>query len=622
MTVNKEFKAESKRLLDLMINSIYTNKEIFLRELLSNASDASDKLYFKSLQDASIDLVRDDLEIKIKVDKDKRQLIIEDHGIGMSQEDLESYLGTIANSDSHAFKEALEEDEVSPVDIIGQFGVGFYSAFMVSDKIEVLSKAYGEEKAYRFTSEGLEGYSINEDSREEYGTSIICTIKESTEDEDFDHFLEASTLKNLVGTYSDYIPYPIRMKGEEVEDEDETLNSMVPLWKRSKADVTEDQLNDFYKDKYYDVDNPMKTIQMKLEGVPSFDALLYIPSKAPSNFYSSVYEPGLELYSRGVFIMEHNKELIPEHFRFVKGVVDSPDLSLNISREILQHDRQVKVIANRIEKKIQSELEKTLKNERETYEKFWKNFGLSIKFGVYAEFGAHKDKLQDLILFHSSEADTFTSLAEYVSRMKEDQKEIYYVSGESIAKCKISPQAEFVRSKGYEVLYLTEEVDEFVLQIMMEYDEKTFKSVNQGDLDLVDEETKEKIKEQGVELKDLLDAIKSSLGSQVDEVRLSSRLVNHPVCLVSDDGLSFEMEKVLNANPENPQDIKAQRILEINPEHELLKALETIYHKDASLIDDYADILYDQACLIEGLPLEDPVKFSQKIAKLMIESIK
>ena len=620
MTVNKEFKAESKRLLDLMINSIYTNKEIFLRELLSNASDASDKLYFKSLQDGSMNISRDDLNIKITVDKDKRHLIIEDHGIGMNQEDLENYLGTIANSDSHAFKEALEEDEVSPVDIIGQFGVGFYSAFMVSSKIEVLSKAYGEDKAYRFTSEGLDGYSLKEDSRDDFGTTIICTIKENTEDENFDKYLENFTIEHLVSTYSDYIPYPILMNNEEGKEE--TLNSMIPLWKRSKNDVTEEQLNDFYKEKYYDVEDPLDTIQMKLEGVPSFDALLYIPKKVPNNFYSSVYEPGLELYSRGVFIMEHNKELIPEHFRFVKGIVDSPDLSLNISREILQHDRQLKVISSRIEKRIQRELEKLLKNERETYEEFWKNFGLTIKFGAYADFGAHKEKLQDLILFHSSEADTYTSLAEYVSRMKEDQKEIYYVSGESIAKCSISPQAEFVRSKGYEVLYLTEEVDEFVLQIMMNYEEKTFKSVNQGDLDLVDEETKEKIKEKGVEVKDLLQALKDSLGSQVDGVRLSSRLVNHPVCLVSEDGLSFEMEKVLNANPENMQDIKAQRILEINPEHPLLKALESIYSKDPSRLDDYADILYDQACLIEGLPLEDPVKFSQKIANLMIESTK
>ena len=620
MTVNKEFKAESKRLLDLMINSIYTNKEIFLRELLSNASDASDKLYFKSLQDGSMNISRDDLNIKITVDKDKRHLIIEDHGIGMNQEDLENYLGTIANSDSHAFKEALDEDEVSPVDIIGQFGVGFYSAFMVSSKIEVLSKAYGEDNAYRFTSEGLDGYSLKEDSRDDFGTTIICTIKENTEDENFDKYLESFTIEHLVSTYSDYIPYPILMNNEEGQEE--TLNSMVPLWKRSKNDVTEEQLNDFYKEKYYDIEDPLETIQMKLEGVPSFDALLYIPKKVPSNFYSSVYEPGLELYSRGVFIMEHNKELIPEHFRFVKGIVDSPDLSLNISREILQHDRQLKVISSRIEKRIQRELEKLLKNERETYEEFWKNFGLTIKFGAYADFGAHKEKLQDLILFHSSEADTYTSLAEYVSRMKEDQKEIYYVSGESIAKCSISPQAEFVRSKGYEVLYLTEEVDEFVLQIMMNYEEKTFKSVNQGDLDLVDEETKEKIKEKGVEVKDLLQALKDSLGSQVDGVRLSSRLVNHPVCLVSEDGLSFEMEKVLNANPENMQDIKAQRILEINPEHPLLKALESIYSKDPSRLDDYADILYDQACLIEGLPLEDPVKFSQKIANLMIESTK
>ncbi len=620
MARKKQFKAESKRLLDLMINSIYTNKEIFLRELLSNASDASDKLYFKSLQDTSIELDRDNLKIKLEIDKENRKLIIEDHGIGMNKEELEQYLGTIAKSDSHAFKEALNEDDVNPVDIIGQFGVGFYSAFMVSSEVEVISKGYGEEEAYKFISEGLEGYKIEEATRDSHGTTIICTIKESTDDEDYDQFLESYMIRNLVKTYSDYIPYPIVMDDEEGNEE--TLNSMIPLWKRSKSDVTEEQLNDFYKEKFHDFEDPFKTIQMKVEGVPSFDALLYIPNKVPHNFYSTVYQPGLQLYSRGVFIMEHNKDLIPEHFRFVQGLVDSPDLSLNISREILQHDRQLKVISNRIERRIQRELETMLKNDRKNYEKFWENFGSSIKYGAYADFGMNKDKLQDLMLFHSSKVDTYTSFSEYVSRMKEDQEEIYFISGESISKCKISPQTEFVESKGYEVLYLTDEIDEFVLQILMNYDGKAFKSVNQGDLDLIDEETKEEIKKKGEESKDLLEAIKEALSDQVDDVRLSSRLVNHPVCLVSEDGLSFEMEKVLNSLPDNPEEIKAQRILEINPNHEILKSLEKIHDSKPDLLNEYADILYDQACLIEGLPIEDPVKFSQKIANLMIESSK
>ncbi|CAM3715108.1 molecular chaperone HtpG [Erysipelothrix urinaevulpis] len=620
MTRKKQFKAESKRLLDLMINSIYTNKEIFLRELLSNASDASDKLYFKSLQDTDIKISKNDLQIRVDVDTENRQLIIHDRGIGMNKEELETYLGTIAKSDSHAFKEALSDDEANPVDIIGQFGVGFYSAFMVSSKIEVISKAYGHNDAYRFESNGLDGYRISEAEREHHGTTIICTIKESTDEEDYDQFLEPFTLTSLIKTYSDYIPYPIIMKTEE--DKEETINSMVPLWKRSKSDVSKEQLNDFYKEKFNDFEDPLKTIQMKVEGVPSFDALLYIPKHVPHNFYSTVYEPGLQLYSRGVFIMDRNKDLIPEHFRFVQGLVDSPDLSLNISREILQHDRQLKVISNRIERRIQRELETMMKNDRDEYEKLWTNFGSSIKYGIYSSFGMNKEKLQDLLLFNSSTTNQLTSLSEYVERMKENQEEIYFISGESIAKCEISPQAEFVRSKGYEVLYLIDEIDEFVLQVMMNYDEKNFKSVNQGDLDLIDDETKEAIEKKTESSKDLLSSLKEHLSHKVDDVKLSSRLVSHPVCLVSDEGLSFEMEKVLNALPENDETMKAQRILEINPDHELLQALNSMYEKNPDTLKDYADILYDQACLIEGLPIEDPVEFSKKIANLMIETSK
>lgn len=617
----KEFKTESKRLLDLMINSIYTNKEIFLRELISNASDASDKLYFKSLQDTDIEIERDDLSIKVTVDEKNRSLTISDNGIGMNREDMENYLGTIAKSDSHAFKEALENEENNPVDVIGQFGVGFYSAFMVSDKVEVISKAYGDEKAYKFTSSGLDGYQISESSKENHGTTIICHIKENTEEENYDEFLEEFTLKSLIRKYSDYIRYPIMMI-EKNEDSEEwvTLNSMVPLWRRSKNDVTEEELNDFYKTKYYDFEDPLKTIQMKVEGVPSFDALLYIPKNIPANFYSTVYDPGLDLYSRGVYIMEQNKDLIPEHFRFVKGLVDSPDLSLNISREILQHDRQLSAISKRIERKIKSELELMLKNDRSTYESFWENFGMSIKYGAYSDFGAHKEKLQDLILFKSSKDLSYVSFKEYVDNMAENQTEIYYISGDSLEQCRTSPQAEFVVSKGYEVLYLVDEIDEFMLQMLQDYDDKPFKSVQQSDLDLVDEDTKELIKKKETESKDLLEALKDALKDQVDDVKLSSRLVNHPVCLVSEDGLSFEMEKVLNAIPDNPESVKAKRILEINPNHEVLHALDKIYKQDENSINDYASILYDQACLIEGLPLEDPVEFSKKISELMIKT--
>ena len=619
----KQFKTESKRLLDLMINSIYTNKEIFLRELISNASDASDKLYFKSLQDTEMGIDKDDMKITIDVDKDARTITISDKGIGMNQTEMESYLGTIANSDSHAFKEALENEDNNPVDVIGQFGVGFYSAFMVSDKVEVLSKAYGDEKAYKFTSSGLEGYEIEEAEKDSHGTTIICHLKENTEDEEYDEFLEDYTLRSLIRKYSDYIRYPILMKqlDEESDEEWETINSMIPLWRRSKSDVSQEELNDFYKSKYYDFEEPLKTIQMKVEGVPSFDALLYIPKKIPANFYSTVYDPGLDLYSRGVYIMENNKDLIPEHFRFVRGLVDSPDLSLNISREILQHDRQLAVISKRIERKIKSELELMLRNDRDSYEEFWENFGMSIKYGAYSDFGMNKDKLQDLILFKSSHELNYVTLKEYVDRMPEDQNDIFYVSGETLEQCRTSPQAEFVQSKGYEVLYLTDEIDEFTLQMLQNYEEKPFKSVQQSDLDLVDEETKKDIAKKEEASKDLLEAIKEALSGKVDDVKLSTRLVNHPVCLVSDDGLSFEMEKVLNAIPDNPEAVKATRILEINPNHDVLKALEDIYEKDEKAVNDYASILYDQACLIEGLPLEDPVEFSKKISELMIKTI-
>lgn len=617
MARKKQFKAESQRLLDLMINSIYTNKEIFLRELISNASDATDKLYFKSLQDTSVELNQEDLVIKLTINKDERQLIIEDKGIGMNDKELESFLGTIANSDSNAFKKALDEEE--DVDIIGQFGVGFYSAFMVSSMVKVISKAYGDDKAYAFESNGLDGYTVSETERDSHGTSIILTIKENNDDDNYDEYLESFTIKSLVRQYSDYIRYPIMM---EEDGELKKLNSQVPIWKRSKNDVTEEELNQFYKDKFHDFEDPFKTIQMKVEGNPSFDALLYIPNRVPMNFYSQQFEPGLQLYSRGVFIMDHNKSLIPEHFRFVRGLVDSPDLSLNISREILQHDRQLNTISKRIERKIRSELELMMRNERDRYESFWDNFGRPIKYGLYAQFGANKEDLQDLLLFKSTHEDKYTSLKEYIERMKEGQDVIYYASGESLGKIKALPQTEYVVSKGYEVFYLDDEIDEFVIQILQSYYDKMFKSISQGELDIDDEETKEELQKKTEESKDLMNELKEVLKDKVDDVRLSTRLLNHPVGLVSEEGLSFEMEKVLNQMEDKPQEFKAKRILEINPEHDLLKALETVYENDKSRIGDLAAILYDQASLIEGLAIEDPVAFSRRLAQLMIDASK
>lgn len=616
----KQYKTESKRLLDLMINSIYTNKDIFLRELISNASDASDKLYFESIQNNDIDVTRDELKILVDVDKEKRTISITDYGIGMNESEIEKYLGTIAKSDSHAFKEALEDDEKDPVDIIGQFGVGFYSAFMVSDKIEVITRRFDEDQAYRFVSSGLDGYEIDKVEKKERGTTVICHVKENVGEENFERYLEVSTLRFLIEKYSDYIRYPIQMKTEE--DEWETINSMIPLWKRSKNEVSEEELNQFYKEKFFDFEDPLHTIQMKVEGVPSFDALLYIPKRVPANFYSTAYEPGLQLYSRGVYIMEKNKDLLPEHFRFVRGLVDSPDLSLNISREILQHDRQLQLISRRVERKIKSELELMMRNDREKYEQFWEQFGLTIKYGTYAEFGAHKEKLQDLILFKSSKELSYTSLKEYVERMKEDQKDIYYVSGETIKQCQMSPQAEYVVNKGYEVLYLDDEIDEFVIQILQSYDEHSFKSVHDQDLDLADETEKEALKEKLEESKDLIEALKEALKEKVDDVILSNKLISHPVCLSSDENMSFEMEKVLNMMPEANNQFKAKRILEINPEHALLDALESVHQDHPELLEEYAQVLYDQACLIEGLEIEDPVAFSKRIADLMVHSTK
>lgn len=629
--MKKQFKAESKRLLDLMINSIYTHKEIFLRELISNASDAIDKLHFISLTDTSIHLDSDSLAITIEVDEKKRQLIISDNGIGMDKKDLENNLGVIARSGSLEFKELFENDKAD--DIIGQFGVGFYSAFMVSKKVTVITKAYNSEIAYLWESSGQDGYSIKETEKETIGTRIILDLKDDAEDDNYSDYLKEYKIRDLIKKYSDYIRYPIKMmvnksklkEGSEDEYEDyqelDTLNSMIPLWKRNKSDIKEEEYNEFYKSKFNDYEDPSKVIHFNVEGNVSFNAMLFIPNRVPYNYYTKEYEKGLQLYSKNVFIMDKAKDLIPEHFRFVKGLVDSQDLSLNISRELLQHDRQLKVIASRIEKKIKSELLNMLNDEREKYEEFWKIFGVQIKYGVYNEFGANKELLQDLLLFVSSKEEKFVTLDEYVQRMTEDQSEIYYASGESVSKIAQLPQTEKVKDKGYEILYLTDEVDEFALQILMSYKDKKFKSISQGDLDLDSEEEKDKRSKIEAENKDLLEAIKENLKEKVKDVKISSRLKSHPVCLVADEGLSMEMEKVLNNLPEGPG-MKAEKILEINSDHPIFAALKKVQEDNPEELADYSDLLYDQALLIEGFSIEDPLAFSSKLCDLMVKANK
>ena len=626
MAEKKQFKAESKRLLDLMINSIYTHKEIFLRELISNASDASDKLYYKALTENISSINRDDLVIEIGYDKDNRILTIKDRGIGMDKDELETHLGTIANSGSFEFKNENDHDDI---DIIGQFGVGFYAAFMVAKKVEVISKKYGSDQGYTWVSEVSDGYEIFETNVSDHGTTIKLYLKDNTEDENYDEYLNQYHLRDLVKKYSDYVHYPIKMDmtvskkkedSDEYEDvvENQTLNSMVPLWKRNKKDITDEEYNEFYKDKFNDFNDPLKVIHSRVEGSVSYDSLLFIPSKPPMNYYSNEYEKGLQLYSRGVFIMDKASDLVPEHFRFVKGLVDSEDLSLNISREMLQHDRQLKVIADKIEKKIQSELETMLKKDREKYEEFFNSFGLQLKFGIYNSYGMLKEKLQDLLLYYSSKEEKLITLAEYLEKMPEEQKEIYFASGETREKIATLPQVELVKDKGYDVLYLTDNVDEFCFQMMRDYKVKPFKSVAQGDLDIESEEEKKELEKTNEENKDLLTAIKDALGDKVVDVKVSSRLKSHPVCLVSSEGLSFEMEKVLNQMPEG-NDIKAGRILEINPNHDIFNAMKKVYENNKDKIGDYASILYDQALLIEGFSIENPVEFSNKICDLMIE---
>ncbi|KEI92344.1 molecular chaperone HtpG [Clostridium botulinum] len=622
----KQFKAESKRLLDLMINSIYTHKEIFLRELISNSSDAIDKIYYKTLTDDSLKFERDDYYIRVVSDKENRILKIADTGIGMTKEELENNLGVIAKSGSLQFK---KENEVKEgYDIIGQFGVGFYSAFLVSDDVTVISKAFGSNEAYKWNSKGAEGYTIEPCEKEAYGTEIILKIKDNTEEENYDEFLEEYTLKSIIKKYSDFIRYPIKMdltktkpkedNKEEFEEykEEETINSMVPIWRKNKNELKSEDYENFYAEKHYGFDKPIKYIHTSVDGVVSYNAILFIPETTPYDFYTKEYEKGLELYSSGVLIMNKCGDLLPDYFGFVKGIVDSEDLSLNISREILQHDRQLKLIAKNIKTKIKNELESLLKKEREKYEKFYESFGRQLKYGVYSDFGSNKDILQDLLMFYSSKEKKMVTLAEYVSRMPEDQKYIYYAVGESNERIEKLPQIEGVLDKGYEVLYFTDDIDEFAIKMLMNYKEKEFKSVSSGDLGIEGEEKENTSNSDDKENKELFESMKDILSGKVKDVRASKRLKNHPVCLANEGELSIEMEKVLNAMPNN-QNIKADKVLEININHDVFKSLKEAYEGDKEKLKLYTDLLYNQALLIEGLAIHDPVEFTNNICKIM-----
>lgn len=629
----KQFQAESQRLLDLMINSIYTHKEIFLRELISNASDAIDKLCYLSLTDPSVGMSRGDFRILIAPNKEQRTLELSDNGIGMSREDLESNLGVIARSGSLEFKKGLDAQSAdADIDIIGQFGVGFYSAFMVSDKITVISKKYGENEAWKWESSGADGYTITPCEKDSPGTDILMHIKEDLEDEDYSRFLNEHSLSALVKKYSDYIRYPVQMEMEhsrnknagekdaepewETYREMETLNSMVPIWQRNRSEVSEEELNSFYKEKFFDYEDPIKTVRVDAEGAISYKALLFVPAKASYDYYTKEYKKGLQLYSSGVLIMERCEELIPEYFRFVRGVVDSPDISLNISREMLQQTRQLKAIANNIEKKLRGALETLLEDDREKYEKFWEAFGLQLKYGILSDFGASKDKLQGLLLFHSSAGEQRTTLAEYVGRMKEEQKSIYYATGESLQHIASLPQTEYIREKGFEILYFTEEVDEFVAQTLLSFDEKPLKSVNSDDPDLKTDEEKEDLEKRKEDSKDLLEYVKGVLGDKVTEVKLSQKLRNQPVCLTAGSALSFEMEKYLNqVQPDHP--VHADRILELNAEHPVFAKLAELHAADDKRAEAYAQILYHQAELMAGVPIEDPAEYSSLIFDLL-----
>lgn len=631
----KQFQAESKRLLDMMIHSIYTHKEIFLRELISNASDAIDKLYFRSLTDDSVGLNKSDFGIQLAIDKDARTLTITDNGIGMTKDEMEEHLGTIANSGSLQFKKenSLSDDN----QIIGQFGVGFYSAFMVAKRVTVKSLAFGETQGYVWQSEGAEGYTIDTCDKSTVGTEITLELLEDiTGDDDgngaenYSEFLDQYRIQSLVKRYSDYIRFPITMdmtKSRKKEDSDEyedyiekvTLNSMVPLWHKNKNEIAEEEYNSFYKDKCGDYTDPLCHMHVRNEGTITYDALLYIPSHAPFNYYSKDYEKGLQLYANGVLIMERCEDLLPDYFSFVKGLVDSEDLSLNISREMLQHDAQLRLIARSIERTIKNELKRMMKNDREKYEKFYQSFGLQLKYGIYQDYGMHKDLLQDLLLFPSSkESGKLTSLQEYIDRMPEEQDTIYYAAGESISRIELLPQTEQVRDKGYEILYFTENVDEFAIRMMQNYQEKPFKSVLDSSLDLESEEEKKELEEKQTSSKDMLDAVQKALEGKVGSVKLSGRLKSHPVCLSSEGELSMEMAKTLNAMPGTEgEKLKANTVLEINPNHAIYQKLMEMQSAGSEKLDDYAKLLYDQALLIAGMPVEDPVAFSNRICELM-----
>ena len=617
--------------MDLMINSIYTHKEIFLRELISNASDAIDKLYYRTLEDGATGLSREDFFIRIDLNKDARTLTITDNGVGMTQEELDNNLGVIAKSGSLQFKQEAEQKE--DVDIIGQFGVGFYSAFMVSDKVTVESRAFGSDTAWKWESEGVEGYEITPCGKADRGTVITLHLKPDTEDERYSEFLEQYRIQGLVKKYSDYIRYPIRMEmvhthlkegtgvdGKEPEYEShtelETLNSMVPIWKKAKSEVTDQELNAFYKEKFFDWQDPLKVIRTSTEGAATYTALLFLPKSAPMDYYTREYEKGLQLYASGVLIMEKCPDLLPDCFSFVRGLVDSQDLSLNISREMLQHDRQLKLIAGRLEKKIASELQSMLNNDREKYEEFWKSFGLQLKYGMYDNYGAKKDELKDLVLFTSSQEEKLVTLKEYAGRMKPDQPAIYYGCGESVQRILSLPQAEAVLAKGYEILCLTDNVDEFALKMLGKYEDKEFRNISADNLDLESDEAKEQAKKLAEEHKDLLAALKDALGDKVKEVKLSSQLKSHAVCITTDGMISTEMEKVLNAMPAREK-IKAQRVLEVNPEHPVFQKLEALKDSDPERLRLYAELLYDQALLVEGIALEDPADFAQKLCQIM-----
>ncbi|MBQ2897882.1 MAG: molecular chaperone HtpG [Clostridia bacterium] len=622
----KQFKSESKRLLDLMINSIYTNKEIFLRELISNASDAIDKLYYISLSDENIKFDRENFYIRIALDKFARKIIITDTGIGMTGEELEKNLGTIAKSGSLQFKN--ENEKADDVDIIGQFGVGFYSAFMVADKITVESKSFSSGSAFMWESEGPAGYTVTPCDKTETGTVITLHIKPNTDEENYDEFLEEYTIKSLVKKYSDYIKYPIKMlvshktpkegkDGEfDITYEDETLNSMVPIWRKNKSEVTDEEYAEFYKSRFHDFEAPIKTIRTSADGLASYTALLFIPKRAPFDYYTKDFEKGLALYSNGVMIMEKCKELLPDYFSFVKGLADSADLSLNISRELLQHDRQLKIIASRLEKKIKDELLAMQKNDRANYEEFYKAFARQLKFGIYNDFGQHKEVLQDLIMFVSSYENKLTTLKEYVERMKEDQSVIYYASGETADKISRLPQAEAILDKGYEILYLTEDVDEFALKMLFKYEDKEFKSISSSDLDIRTDDEKEQEKKAAEDNKDLIEFIKTTLSGKVENVKLTNKLKSHPVCITNEGELSVEMEKVLSKMPEGGG-IKAQKVLEINLNHPVFEKMKSLFGKDDEKLKKLAEVLYGGAVLIEGLTLESPVDFANTMLDLI-----